>query len=93
MRAVDCHGVSHPRKRRHRPDTAAHDDLVKRQFTADGPDRVWFTDITQHRANDGRIYCCAVIDAWSRRVVGWAIADHVRSELVVDALEMARWQR
>ena len=39
------------------------------------------------------MYCCAVIDAWSRKVVGWSIADHVRSELVVDALEMARWQR
>jgi putative transposase len=93
MRAADIHGVSHRRKRRHRPDTATHDDLVKRQFTADGPDRVWFTDITQHRASDGWVYCCAVIDAWSRRVVGWSIADHMRSELVVDALEMARWQR
>ena len=46
MRVADIHGVSHRRKRRHRPDTATHDDLVKRQFTADGPDRVWFTDIT-----------------------------------------------
>jgi transposase InsO family protein len=93
MRSADIHGVSHRRKRRHRPDTATHDDLVKRQFTADGLDRVWFTDITQHRASDGWVYCCAVIDAFSRKVVGWSIADHVRSELVVDALEMARWQR
>jgi len=93
MRCADIHGVSHRRKRRHRPDTATHDDLVQRQFTADGPDRVWFTDITQHRATDGWVYCCAVVDAWSRKVVGWSIADHVRSELVVDALEMARWQR
>jgi transposase InsO family protein len=93
MRAADIHGVSHRRRRRHRPDTATHDDLVKRRFTADGPDRVWFTDITQHRASDGWVYCCAVIDAWSRRAVGWSINDHMRSELVVDALEMARWQR
>ena len=93
MRGAGIHGVSHRRKRRHRPDTATHDDLVKRRFTADGPDRVWFTDITQHRASDGWVYCCAVIDAWSRKVVGWSIADHVRSELVVDALEMARWKR
>lgn len=93
MRGAGIHGVSHRRKRRHHPDTATHDDLVKRQFTADGPDRVWFTDITQHRASDGWVYCCAVIDAWSRKVVGWSIADHMRSELVVDALEMARWQR
>lgn len=93
MRAADIHGVSHRRKRRHRPDTATHDDLVKRRFIADGPDRVWFTDITHHRVSDWWVYCCAVIDAWSRRVVGWSIADHMRSELVVDALEMARWQR
>jgi transposase InsO family protein len=93
MRGAGIHGVCHRRKRRHRPDTATHDDLVQRRFTADGPDRVWFTDITQHRAADGWVYCCAVVDAWSRMVVGWSIADHVRSELVVDALEMARWQR
>jgi len=93
MRNAGIHGVSQRRKRRHHPDTAIHDDLVKRQFTADAPDRVWFTDITQHRASDGWVYCCAVIDAWSRKIVGWSIADHVRSELVVDALEMARWQR
>jgi putative transposase len=93
MREADIHGVCHRRKRRHRPDTATHEDLVQRRFTADGPDRVWFTDITQHRATDGWVYCCAVVDAWSRKVVGWSIADHVRSELVVDALEMARWQR
>ena len=93
MREAGIHCVSHRRKRRHRPDTATHDHLVKRRFTADGPDRIWFTDITQHRASDGWVYCCAVIDAWSRKVVGWSIADHMRSELVVDALEMARWQR
>lgn len=93
MRDASIRGVCHRRKTRHRPDTATHDDLVLRRFHADGPDRVWFTDITQHRAADGWVYCCAVIDAWSRRVVGWSIADHIRSELVVDALEMARWQR
>lgn len=53
----------------------------------------WFTDITQHRARDGWVYCCAVVDAFSRRVVGWSIADRPTSELVTDALEMARWQR
>jgi len=93
MRKADIHGVSHRRKRRHRPDTATHNYLVRRQVTANRPDRVWFTDITQHRASDGRVYCCAVIDAWTSRVVGWSIADHMRSELVVDTLEMARWQR
>lgn len=94
MRQADLAGVSHRRKRRGwKPDTATHDDLVKRQFRADGPDRLWFCDITQHRARDGWVYCAAVIDAFSRRVVGWSISDRVTAEIVVDALEMARWQR
>ncbi|MBT9257486.1 IS3 family transposase, partial [Phycicoccus sp. KQZ13P-1] len=93
MRERDLAGVCHRRKRGHRPAPATHEDLVQRVFTADAPDRVWFTDITQHRASDGWVYCCAVIDAFSRRIVGWSIADHIRTELVVDALEMARWQR
>lgn len=94
MRAAGLRGVCHQRKHRHwKPDAATHDDLVKRQFSAQEPDRVWFTDITQHRATDGWVYCCAVIDAFSRRIVGWSIADHIRTELVVDALQMARWQR
>jgi len=94
MRAAGLRGVCHQRKhRRWKPDAATHDDLVNRQFCAEAPNRVWFTDITQHRAADGWVYCCAVIDAFSRRVVGWSIADHIRTELVVDALQMARWQR
>lgn len=93
MREDGLQGVCHRRKRGHVPAAATHDDLVKCQFHADGPDRLWFTDITQHRARDGWDYCCAVMDAWSRRIVGWAIANHIRTELVIDALDMARWQR
>ncbi|SEQ42080.1 IS3 family transposase [Microlunatus flavus] len=94
MRAAGLRGVCHQRKHHHfKPDLATHADLVKRQFRADAPDRVWFTDITQHRAADGWVRCCAVIDAFSRRFVGWSIADHIRTELVVDALQSARWQR
>ena len=94
MRQQGLVGVYHHRKGRgHRPVPAVHEDLVQRRFVADAPDRVWFTDVTQHRAADGWVYCCAVIDACTRRVVGWSIADHIRSELVVDALQMARWQR
>ena len=76
-----------------RPAPATHVDLVQRLFVPQAPDTVWFTDITQHRAADGWVYCCAVIDGFSRRIVGWSIADHIRTELVVDALQMARWQR
>ncbi|NYI41916.1 hypothetical protein [Demequina lutea] len=48
---------------------------MKRRFSADQPDKVWFNDVAQHRARDGWVYCYAVIDAFSRRVVGSAIAD------------------
>lgn len=94
MRLDGLVGVSHRRKRRGwKPDTATHEDLVKRQFRADAPNRLWFCDITQHRAKDGWVYCAAVIDAFRRRVVGWSISDRITAEIVVDALEMARWRR
>jgi transposase InsO family protein len=94
MRIDGLAGVSHRRKRRGwKPDTATHEDLVKRQFRSEAPDRLWFCDITQHRAKDGWVYCAAVIDAFSRRIVGWSISDRVTAEIVVDALEMARWRR
>ena len=87
-------GVSHRRKRRGwKPDTATHEDLVKRRFCADAPNRLWFCDITQHRAKDRWVYCAAVTDAFSRRIVGWSISDRITAEIVVDALEMARWRR
>jgi transposase InsO family protein len=51
------------------------------------------TDITEHPTDQGKVYCAAVLDVFPRQIVGWSIADHMRSELVVDALEMARWRR
>ena len=50
-------------------------------------------DVTEHPTDDGKAYLAVVLDAFSRRVVGWSIADHMRSELVVDALQMAIWRR
>jgi len=94
LKVVGRQGIGARRKgRRGRPAPAVHDDLVQRRFTADRPDRIWCADVTEHPTAEGKVYCCAVLDVWSRRVVGWSIADHVRSELVVDALEMARWNR
>lgn len=91
MRLDGLVGVSHRRNRRGwKPDTATHEDLVKQQFRADQPDRLWFCDITQHRARDGWVYYTAVIDAFSRRIVGWSISDRITAEIVLDALEMAR---
>jgi putative transposase len=75
------------------PGADPHPDLVRRRFTADGPNRLWCMDVTQHRTGEGWVYCAVVLDAFSRRVVGWSIADHLRAELVCDALDMARWRR
>ena len=57
------------------------------------PDRLWVMDVTEHPTGDGKVYLAVVLDAFSRRVVGWSIADHIRSELVVDAVQMAIWRR
>jgi putative transposase len=75
------------------PGADPHPDLVRRTFTADAPNRLWCMDVTQHRTGEGWVYCAVVLDAFSRRVVGWSIADHLRAELVCDALDMARWRR
>ena len=64
-------------------------DLVRRRFTADTPDRLWMTDITEHPTREGKIYCCAVLDAFSRMVVGWAIDSSQTGLLVTNALGMA----
>lgn len=94
MRLVGIAGISHRRKRgKTRPLSAPPEDLVLRKFVADAPDKLWVTDITEHPTKTGKVYCAAVVDVLSRRVVGWAIADHIRAELVVDALDMARWRR
>jgi len=96
MRTAGLQGIY---RRRYRgctvrdPAATPHPDLVNRQFTADRPDRLWVTDITQHRTGQGWLYCAVVLDVFSRRVVGWSIADHLRTELVLDALDMARWRR
>jgi putative transposase len=68
-------------------------DLVQRIFTAAGPNRLWVADITYIATGAGFLYLAVVLDAWSRRVVGWAMATHLRTELVLDALNMAVTQR
>ena len=96
MRSTGLQGV-HRRKLRGctRRDQAAtpSDDLVERNFRPEQPDRLYVADITQHRTGEGWYYLAVVLDCFSRRVVGWAMADHIRSELVVDALQMAIWNR
>ena len=62
-------------------------------FVADRPNTLWVTDITEHHTGEGKIYCAAVMDAYSRLIIGWSIADHMRTELVTDALGMAILRR
>jgi putative transposase len=69
------------------------DDLVARQFRPAAPNVLWVADITYLRTWEGWLYLAAVQDAFSRRIVGWSMADHMRTELVVDALQMALARR
>jgi len=64
-------------------------DLVRRDFAGEGPNRLWVTDITEHPTREGRVYCCAVLDAFSRKVVGWSIDSTQTAALVTNALGMA----
>jgi putative transposase len=68
-------------------------DLVERRFAAEGPDQLWVADITYIPTWSGFLYLAVVLDAWSRRVVGWSMATHLRTELVLEALNMALSQR
>jgi putative transposase len=68
-------------------------DLVERDFEVEGPDRLWVADITYIPTWAGFLFLAVVLDAWSRKVVGWAMATHLRKELVLAALEMALFQR
>lgn len=93
MRAAGVQGLYRRRARRGPTGPATEDDLVHRQFAVDSQDRLWLTDITEHPTGEGKLYCCAVMDAFSRRIVGWSIAHHMRTELVLDALGMAILRR
>ena len=72
-----------------KPGPPAHDDLVKRQFTATGPNQLCLTDITEHWTDEGKLYECAIKDVWSNRIVGYSISDRMKSKIAVDALAMA----
>jgi putative transposase len=96
MREAGLEGASRRRgtrtTRRDR-DAKPAPDLVERDFVAAGPDRLWVADITYISTWAGFLYLAVVLDAWSRRVVGWSMATHLRTELVLEALNMALWQR
>jgi putative transposase len=75
------------------PGIATAPDLVRRDFAPSEPNRLWVADLTEVATWEGKLYLAVVIDCYSRRCVGWAMAEHMRAELVVEALEMAIWQR
>ena len=75
------------------PAATRHPDLVKRDFTATAPNQLWVTDLTFVPTWAGVAYACFIIDAYSRNIVGWRVASHVRTEAVLDAIGMARWSR
>jgi transposase InsO family protein len=82
--------------RRHagkRPGLAAHDDLIQREFNAPAPDLVWPTDITEHPTGEGKLYCCAIKDVFSNRIVGYAIDGRITAPLAVGALRQATARR
>ncbi|HAM26612.1 MAG TPA: hypothetical protein DCP11_07870, partial [Microbacteriaceae bacterium] len=81
------------RRKHRRPGPAVRDDLVHRDFTADAPNELWLTDITEHRTGEGKVYLCAVKDVFSGRIVGYSTSDRIRAKLAVDALEDAVGRR
>jgi putative transposase len=98
MRQAHLQGVcrgqrGRPRTTRREPGHAVAADLVHRHFEASAPDQLWVADVTYLPTWQGFLYLAVVLDAFSRKVVGWSMANHLRTELVLGALEMALWRR
>ena len=93
-RVAGIQSVFTTRKTRYKKAGApVHDDLVNRQFSADGPNELWLTDITEHRTREGKVYLCAIKDVFSNRIVGYSIDDRMTADLAVNALRMAIQRR
>jgi putative transposase len=96
MRQLGIQGVRKGNKvRTTRPDGQAdrHPDLVDRKFVAERPNALWVTDLTHVPTWSGVVYVCFIVDAFSRMIVGWRATTNMRTTMVLDALEMARWSR
>ena len=96
MRTAGLQGISRrkgPRTTIRGKDAQVIPDLVKRNFLATAPNRLWVADITYIPTWAGFLYLAVVMDAFSRRIVGWAMETYLRTELVLEALNMALWQR
>ena len=96
MRAAGIEGARRTKRvrtTRADPAVARHPDLVERAFRADAPNTLWVTDLTFVATWAGIAYVCFIVDAYSRMIVGWRVAAHMGTTMVLDALEMARWSR
>ena len=96
MRTAQIRGIKRGRRviTTRRDDQADRSpDLVNRNFTADAPNQLWVTDLTYVPTWSGVAYVCFIVDAYSRMIVGWRVATTMHTQMVLDALEMARWQR
>jgi putative transposase len=100
QRLMRAHGIVGAKRRgrpwrttRPDPEARRRPDLVQRHFAVDAPDRLWVADLSYLRCWEGLVFFAFVIDAYSRRVVGWQLASHMRTTLVLDALRMALGQR
>ncbi len=89
MRRAGIKGLPGSWRPRPKPETPTSDDLVHRDFARSGPNLLWVTDITEHPTREGKVYCAVVLDAYSRKVVGWSIDSTQTSTLVTNALAMA----
>ena len=97
MRELAIEGISRRRKKVFTivqdPDALRAPDLVNRNFKATAPNQLWVTDLTYVPTRSGMAYVCFIVDAFSRRIVGWRVAANMKTEMVLDALEMARSSR
>jgi len=93
MHNAGIHGLPGPAKARKTKGIPTSDDLVERRFARTRLNELWVSDITEHPTREGKVYCCAVMDTCSRRIVGWSIDSVQDSQLVVNALDMAIGQR
>lgn len=89
MRLAGIYGLPGPIRTKRLRGVVTSDDLVNRKFARPRPNELWVTDITQHRTWEGWVYCAAVLDAYSRRIIGWSIDSKQDTTLVINALDMA----
>ncbi len=94
MRQLGIRGLPGPRKGvKNLKNAPTCEDLVQRNFKAAAPNELWLTDITEHETQEAKLYCCVVLDMYSRKVVGWAIDRRCEAVLVNDALQKAGTSR